>query len=164
MVTVKVCSAMSATPTTVGPVLNSVARRPTESATVLCAGQYRSGTHCTTLLSSHSKWPVIAGADLTALARSAAGRSATGAVNVTTIGCATPTIAPRVGRTDATANRYDWLVAARLTSAGPATTVAAVPISARTHRTAARMAPFLLIDKVVIDGRAGMMDGSTRAR
>src|SRR5246127_2372047 len=126
---------MLATPTTAGPVSNSVDRPSTESATVLWGGQNRSGTHCTTWLSSHSNLPVIAGADLTSMARSAACRSATGELNVTTTGCATPTTSPRVGRTDAMASPYDCFAAARLTSAGPATTVAAVPTTARTHRT-----------------------------
>src|ERR1700756_1286656 len=132
---------MLATPTTAGPVLNSGDRPSTESATVLCAGQNRPGTHCTTSLSSHSNLPVIAGADLTSMARSAACRLATGALNVTTTGCATPTTSPRVGRTDAMARLCDWFAAARLTTAGPATTVAAVPTTARTHRTTARMSP-----------------------
>src|SRR5689334_17317869 len=118
---------MSATPTTAGPVLKSVDRPPTDSATVLCAGQNRSGTHCTTSSSSHSNVPVMAGADLTSIARSAAPRFATGALNVTTTGCATPTTSPRVGRTDATAKPRDWLTAARLAPAGPASTVEATP-------------------------------------
>src|SRR5258707_9822741 len=100
--TVNVWSEMSATPRTAGPVLKSVDIPPTHSAIVLCAGQYRSGTHCTTSLSSHSNLPVIAGADLMSMARSAARLSATGALNVTTTRCATPTTPPRVGRTDAT--------------------------------------------------------------
>src|SRR5438270_275364 len=50
---------MLATPTTAGPVANSVGRPPTESATVLCAGQKRSGTHRTTSSSTHSYLPVI---------------------------------------------------------------------------------------------------------
>src|SRR5712675_1985644 len=125
---------------TAGPVSKSMDRTPTESATVLCAGQNRSGTHCTTSLSSHSNLPVIAGVDLTSMARSAACRLATGALNVTTTGCATPTTSPRVGRTDAMANVYDWFTATRLTPAGTATTFAAIPITARTHRITARMA------------------------
>src|ERR1700756_4167695 len=116
---------MLATPTTAGPVLNSGDRPSTESATVLCAGQNRPGTHCTTSLSSHSNLPVIAGADLTSMARSAACRLATGALNVTTTGCATPTTSPHVGRTDAMADVYDWFAAARHTP-GPATTLAAI--------------------------------------
>ncbi|COX81492.1 Uncharacterised protein [Mycobacterium tuberculosis] len=87
--------------------MKSLDRLPTESSTVLCAGQKRSGTHCTTSLSSHSNLPVIAGVDLTSTARSAACRLAglvIGALNVTTTGCATPTTWPRVGSTDATAN------------------------------------------------------------
>src|SRR5262245_25142424 len=97
MVTVNVCFEMLAVPTTAGPVSMAVVRSPTESATVVCAGQNRSGTHCTTLFSSHSYLPVIAGVDVTLMARSAARRSATGAVNVTTTGCATPTTWPRAG-------------------------------------------------------------------
>src|SRR5438270_582562 len=65
MVTLNVCCEMLATPTTAGPVWKLEDRPPTESATVLCAGQNRSGTHCTSSLSSHSNLPVIAGADLT---------------------------------------------------------------------------------------------------
>src|SRR6267378_3694159 len=118
-------------------------RTPTESATVLCAGQNRSGTHCTTSLSSHSNLPVIAGVDLTSMARSAACRLATGARNVTTTGCATPTTSPGVGRTDAMANPYDWFAAATLTPAGPVTALAAIAITARTHRITARMASIL---------------------
>ena len=87
-VTVNVWAEMSATPTTAGPVAKFVARPPTDSATVLCAGQNRSGTHCTTLFSSHSYLPVIAGADFISIARWAASRFATGAVKVTTTGCA----------------------------------------------------------------------------
>src|SRR6476619_1616953 len=130
---------MLATPMTAGPVANSLDRRPTDSATVLCAGQNRSGTHCTTSLSSHSNLPVIAGVDLTATARSAARRLETGALNVITTGCATPTTAPRVGRTDAITGRYDWF-AAMLGPAGPAMTLAVITIAARTHRTTAGMA------------------------
>src|ERR1700758_2372954 len=124
---------------TAGPVSKSVDRPPTESITVLCAGQNRSGTHCTTSLSSHSNLPVIAGADLTSMAGSAAWRSATGALKVTTTGCATPTTAPRVGRTDAMADLYDWFAAAGLTAAGAGTTLAATPIAASTHRKNPRM-------------------------
>src|ERR1700712_378732 len=132
---------MLATPTTCGPVAKSVAQRPTESAIVLCAGQYRSGTHCTTRSSSHSYLPVIAGADLTSMARSALCRSATGDVNVTTTGWATPTTSPRAGRIDEMAGPRDWLAAAMLEPAGPAAKNAAIPIAARTHRTTPRMAP-----------------------
>src|ERR1700758_227124 len=132
---------MLATPTTAGPVLNSVDRPSTESATVLCAGQNRSGTHCTTWLLSHSNLPVIAGTDLTSMARSAACRLVTGALNVTVTGYATPTTSPRVGITDAIARLCDWFAAARLTSAGRPTTVAAIPTTARTHRTTARISP-----------------------
>src|ERR1700753_2016543 len=131
MLTVNVCSEILATPTTAGPVLNSVDWPSTESATVLCAGQNRAGTHCTTLLASHSNLPVIAGADLTAMARSTACRLATGALNVTTTGCATPTVSPRVGRTDAMANSCDWVAAGRLTPAGRTTTIVAIPMTAR---------------------------------
>src|ERR1700752_4272668 len=125
---------------TAGPVSKSVDRPPNESVTVLCAGQNRSGTHCTTSLSSHSNLPVIAGADLTSMARSAACRSATGALKVTTTGCATPATSPRVGRTDAMADLYDWFAAAGLTAAGAVTTLAATPIAASTHRKTPRMA------------------------
>src|SRR6201997_4923511 len=130
---------MLATPTTAGPVLNSVDRPSTESATVVWGGQNRSGTPCTPWLSSHSNLPVIAGADLTSMARSAACRSATGALSVTTTGCATPTTSPRVGRTDAMADLYDWFAAAGLTAAGAVTTLAATPIAASTHRKNPRM-------------------------
>src|SRR6476619_6937285 len=131
---------MLATPMTAGPVANSLDRRPTDSATVLCAGQNRSGTHCTTSLSSHSNLPVIAGADFMSMARSAARLSATGALKVTTTGCATPTTSPRLGNTEAAAGLYDWFAAAMLAPAGPAATIALVPIAARTHRTTPRMA------------------------
>src|SRR6185369_2389212 len=141
---------MLATPMTAGPVANSLDRRPTDSATVLCAGQNRSGTHCTTSLSSHSNLPVIAGADFMSMARSVARLSATGALKVTTTGCATPTTSPRLGNTEAMAGSYDWFAAAAglyywfaaamLAPAGPAATIALVPIAARTHRTTPRMA------------------------
>lgn len=104
MATVKVWSEISATPRTAGPVLKSVDKPPTDNATVLCAGQKRSGTHCTTWLSSHWNFPVIAGADVTSMARSAVRRLATGALNVTTTGWATPTTSRDVGSTDAMAN------------------------------------------------------------
>src|SRR6201984_1418344 len=103
---------MSATPRTAGPVLKSVDRPPTESATVLCDGQNPSGTHWTTSVSSHSNLPVIAGVVLMSMARSAACRLATGALNVTTTGCATPTTSPRVGRTEAMAGSFDRFAAA----------------------------------------------------
>src|SRR5690242_6592850 len=144
MLTVKVWSEMLATPTTAGPVLISVDTPPTVSAIVLCDGQYLSGTHWTTSLSSQSNLPVIAGVALTSTERSAARRlaeSVTGAVNFTITGCATPTTSSRVGRIDAIANPCGWLDAARLTSAGVTTTLAAAPNTARTHRTPVRMAP-----------------------
>src|ERR1700722_19170777 len=118
MLTVKVCCEMLARPMTAGPVLISVGWPSTVSAIVVCAGQYRSGVHCTTLLSSHSYLPAIAGVDVIWRARSAARRLATGARKVTTTGCATPTTWPRAGRSDAIGNAYDSLAAARLTSAG----------------------------------------------
>ncbi len=141
MVTVNVWSEILATPTTAGPVLKFVVARPPriDSDTVLCAGQNWSGTHCTTVFSSHSNLPVIAGTDLMSRARSAARRSATGALNVTTTGWATPTTASCAGRTDAMAGRYD-LARRRAEAGGPATTLAAVTIAARTHRTTPRMA------------------------
>src|SRR6476620_12438651 len=136
---------------TAGPVAKFVDRPPTESATVLWAGQNRSGTHCTTSLSSHSNLPVIADADLMSMARSAARVSATGALKDTTTGCPTPTTSPRVGSTEAmaglydwfaaTAGLYDWFAAAVLAPVGPAATIALVPIAARTHRTTPRMLP-----------------------
>src|SRR4029077_1987894 len=135
---------------TAGPVANFVEKPPTERATVLCAGQNRSGTHCTTSFSSHSNLPDIAGTDLMSMARSAARLSATGALNVTTTGCATPTTSPRVGRTEAmaglynafaaAAGLYDWFAAATLAPAGPATAIVLTPIAAITHRTTPRMA------------------------
>src|SRR4029450_5756914 len=112
--------------------------------------QYRSGTHCTTSLSSHSNLPVIAGTDLMSRARSAARLSATGAPNVTTTGCATPTTCPRVGRTEAIAGSYDWFAAvagvydwfaaAKFASVGSAAAIAFIPIAATTHRTTPHMA------------------------
>src|SRR5947209_16593514 len=125
MVTLNVCCEMLATPTTAGPVWKLEDRPPTESATVLCAGQNRSGTHCTSSLSSHSNLPVIAGADLTSTARSVARRFATGPLKVTTTGCATPTTSPRAGNTDAMVNPFDWFVAAALTPGVPPATLAA---------------------------------------
>src|SRR3954447_20934873 len=78
-----------------------------------------------------------------AMARSAARRFATGAVHVTTMGCATPTTCPAVGSTDSTAKSGDWFAAARLEPAGTATTLAATTITVRTHRTP-RMDPNLV--------------------
>src|SRR5215218_3220834 len=72
-----------------------------------------------------------------AMARSAASRFATGAANVTTTGCATPTTWPAVGSTDAIAKPSDWFAAARLEPAGTATTLATATITVRTHRTTA---------------------------
>ena len=63
MRTVNVCAVRSAMPTTSAPVTNSVLKRPIESATVLCAGQNLSGTHCREVGLSHSYVPVIAGDD-----------------------------------------------------------------------------------------------------
>src|ERR1700754_4674155 len=84
------------------------------------------------------------------MARSAARRSATGALNVTTTGCATPTTSPRLGRTDAIASPSGPFAAATLTPAGPATTLAAITLIARTHRTTARMALYSRRNEVVI--------------
>src|ERR1700744_5451071 len=130
---------MLATPTTAGPVWNSVDKPPTESATVRCAGQNLSGTHCTTSLSTQANLPVIAGADVTAMARSAAARSGTGRATVTTTGCATPTTAPRAGSTEAMSSPSDCFAAATLTAAGAAITPAAIPTTASTPRTTVRM-------------------------
>src|ERR1700677_2514502 len=132
---------MSATPRTAGPVLKSVDRPPTDNAMVLCAGQYRSGTHCTTSLSSHSTLPVIEGVDATRTARSAARRLTTGARNVTTTGCATPTTWPVDGRTEATAKLSDWCDAVRLMPDGPVTTDPELPTPTTTERNTARMRP-----------------------
>src|ERR1700722_3764546 len=140
MLTVNVWPEILATPTTAGPVSKAVDSSPTESATVLCAGQNRSGTHWTTSLSSHSNLPVIAGTDLMSMARSAARLLATGALNLTTTGCATPTTSPRVGRTDAMAGEYDGFAAAMLALAGPAATIALIQSARRTHQTTQRMA------------------------
>ncbi|GAA4532776.1 hypothetical protein GCM10023161_02690 [Mycobacterium paraffinicum] len=74
---------------------------PTE--TWVWAGQYWFGTHCTTLFSTHSKWPGVLLGDVTWMERSTAPRSLIGAVNVTTTGCATPTTAASAGKTEATA-------------------------------------------------------------
>src|SRR5690625_4462008 len=140
MLTVNVCSEMSATPRTAGPVVNSTGKRPTDRATVLCAGQNRSGTHCTTLSSLHSNVPVIGGVVVIVTARSAAPRSETGAPKVTTTGCATPTTAPPAGSTDSMANSGGWGIAAGLTATGPAAAVTTLTASARIDRTAARIA------------------------
>src|SRR5215213_7696280 len=129
MDTVKVWSEVLAVPTTFGPVWMLVLIRPTDSAIVVCAGQKLSGTHWTTLWSSHSYLPVITGWELILMARSAEGRSDTGAVNVTTTGWATPTTWSGAGRTDAMSNGDDWLAAA-LRPAGLDTTLAAVTIAA----------------------------------
>src|ERR1700674_5109225 len=137
--TVNVWSEMSATPRTAGPVLKSVDRPPTDSAMVLCAGQYRSGTHCTTSLSSHSNLPVIEGVDLTSTARSAARRLTTGARNVTTMGCATPTTWPVDGRTEATAALSDWCDAVRLMPDGSVATDVAIPTTTTTDRKTVRI-------------------------
>src|ERR1700733_7764754 len=118
---------MSATPRTAGPVLKSVDRPRTDSAMVRAAGRFRAGIHCTTLLSSHSNLPVIDGVDLTSTARSAARRLTTGARNVTTTGCATPTTWPVDGRTEATARLSTCCDAVRLTPDGPVPTDAQTP-------------------------------------
>src|SRR5689334_963963 len=99
---------MLATPTTAGPVAKFVEKPPNDSAMVLCAGQKRSGIHCTTSLSTHWNLPVMAGDDLTSIARSAARRSVTGAPNVTVTGCATPTTSLGAGKTDAIAPFTGW--------------------------------------------------------
>ncbi|BBX61030.1 hypothetical protein MSAS_02040 [Mycobacterium saskatchewanense] len=64
-----------------------------------------------------------------------------GSPNFTTTGCATPTTAPDAGSTDEIADPYDWFAAARFTPAGFATTLAPITLTARRHRTTARMAP-----------------------
>src|ERR1700722_18565619 len=141
---------MSATPRTAGPVLKSVDRPPTDRAMVLCAGQYRSGTHCTTSLSSHSNLPVIEGVDLPSAARSAPRRLTTRARNVTTTGCATPTTWPVDGRTEATVRLSTCCDAVRLTPDGPVTTDAEIPTTTTTERKTARMRQFLLVDRFAI--------------
>ncbi len=68
---------------------------------VLCAGQYRSGTHCATSLLIHSNLPVIDGVDLTSTARSGRAPVDDGrAERDATTGCATPTTWPVDGRTE----------------------------------------------------------------
>ena len=94
---------MLATPSSSSPVSNPVVRACTPTETWVCVGQYRFGTHCTTLFSTHSKCPGVLLGEATWMDRSAAARSLTGAVNVTTTGCATPTTAPLAGKIAATA-------------------------------------------------------------
>ena len=120
-----------------------VGRPPTDSATVLCAGQNSSGTHCTTSLSSHSNLPVIAGAELMSRARSAAGRLATGPLNVTTIGVGHTDHRRRPGQHrgdgESALTRF---AAARLTPGRRRRTRSQrSPTIARAHRTTARIAP-----------------------
>lgn len=146
MLTVNVCAEISAIPSTAGPVLNSVARPPTDSATTLCAGHHRSGTHRTVSSVIHSNLPVIGGADCTVNRRSVAGRLVTGALNVTNTGCATPTTSPRAGSTDAMGSPVGGFTAAALDPACTVTTVAAIPIAATTDRTAARITTNRLCD------------------
>ncbi|SKT74961.1 Uncharacterised protein [Mycobacteroides abscessus subsp. abscessus] len=54
------------------------------------------------MLSSHSYLPVMGGVDVMPSARSAAPRSATGSLNVTTTGCAIPTRLSGIGAMDLT--------------------------------------------------------------
>ncbi|BBZ23822.1 hypothetical protein MHIB_22400 [Mycolicibacter hiberniae] len=125
---------MLATPTTFARVLKSTDRLPTDSATVLCAGQYRSGIHCTSVSSTQSKLPVIGGLERTAMLRSAALRSLTGAENVTTTGCATPTTAPDAGWIEAIPVTGGCVAAAEL-SPGVTSVVTATPITTIADRT-----------------------------
>ena len=99
---VKVWPEMLATPRNWSPVSKPVVSSWTPTETWVWAGQYWLGTHCTTLFSGHSKWPEVLLGELTRMPRSAAARSITGAVNVTTTGCATPTTAPSAGKIAAT--------------------------------------------------------------
>ena len=74
--------------------------------------------------------------------RSAASRSATGPVNVTTIGCATPTVWPLMGRTEATvAAPDDEVTAARLAGAEHVIDTTTTPAAASARRSALAMAP-----------------------
>jgi signal transduction histidine kinase len=55
------------------------------------------------------------------------------------------------------AGLYDWFAAAMLAPAGPAATIALIPIAARTHRTTPRMASDSFeITTVQFDGRGAM--------
>ena len=120
LLTVKVCAEMLATPSSASPVSNPVVRACTPTETWVWAGQYWSGTHCTTLFSTHSKCPGVLLGDVTWIDRWAAARSVTGAVNVTTTGCATPTTAPSAGKTEATPGAgFGTGTAARLRPADP---------------------------------------------
>lgn len=70
---------------------------PAKTATWVWAGQNPSGIHCTTASLRHTNRPVVFFDDVIVIDSSAAARSATGLVNLTTSGCATLTTAPGDG-------------------------------------------------------------------
>ena len=108
-----------------------------------CAGQNWSGTHCTTVSSSHWNRPVRLAGAVTEMLFSAARRSATGPEKVTMIGCATPTVWQLMGRTDATETAAaDGATAARLAGAAAVIATRAIPAAAIARRSALAMASY----------------------
>ena len=142
MLTVKVWAEMLATPNVADPVPKLRRTPPASNEIWEWAGQYWSGTHCTTSELSHSNRPVLGAGEVTTMERSAASRSATGPVNVTTIGCATPTVWPLMGRTEATvATPDDEVTAARLAGAEHVIATTTMPAAASARRSALAMVP-----------------------
>src|SRR5208337_4579263 len=140
LLTVKVCVERLATPSSASPVSKPVVSACTPTDTWVWAGQYWAGTHCTTLFSTHSKCPVALLGEVTRMDRSAARRSVTGAVNVTTTGCATPTTAPSVGKTEATAGTgWGTGTAAWLRLTEPVSAITAITPITNRKRTARRI-------------------------
>ncbi len=139
ILTVNVCADRSATPTTAAPDSKLVDAPPAVTLIWLWAGQNPSGIHCTTSSFSHANRPVTFLEEVTAIVRSAAGRSAIGSENLTTTGCATPTTSPRAGSIIAAVKVADGdETAARPGLPEPATAIAAVPVTTSTYRTALR--------------------------
>ena len=136
MLTVKVCASMSATLTTEAPVSKLLFSPLTETVIGVCAGKYSAGVNSTTWSSSHVNDPGVAGAPTgrTVIDDSAAERSATGSVNVTVTGCATPTVCPGWGDTPATGP--GWVEPADAVTTGSAVDRVLIKVSAPT--TAAR--------------------------
>src|SRR5690625_3644019 len=77
----------------------------------------------------------MAGVVRTGTVRSAARRSSTGAENVTTTGCATPTTAPDAGPIDTMPPPGDWPAAAELRPAGITNAASATPTTTTAERT-----------------------------
>src|SRR5882757_8103138 len=137
MLTVNVCAEMLATPSTSSPVSKPVDKACTWTPTWLWAGQYPSGVHCTTLLSTQVNRPVMWLGAVILIARSAAARSLTGPVNVTITGWATPTTAPLAGWIAATLSvGFLGAIAAMPGAPDPAMASTAVAAASHTNRIA----------------------------